>query len=112
MQERAADSKPSLALEQYAGTYRDIWYGDVYVREEEGHLRMDFSHTPSLIGTLEHWQYDTFVVRWDDRELRADAYVTFRLGSDGSIEEARMAPASPLVDFSYDFQDLRLILVR
>ena len=34
---------------------------------------------PSLVGELEHWQYDTFVVRWRDRELRADAYVTFTL---------------------------------
>ena len=25
---------------------------------------MRFSHTPPLTGDLEHWQYDTFLVRW------------------------------------------------
>lgn len=111
-QERDAESTPSLALAEYAGTYRDAWYGDVRLFIENGQLRIDFTHTPSLIGSLEHWQYDTFVVRWDDRELRADAYITFRLDPNGAIEEVKMAPASPLVDFSYDFQDLTLVPVR
>jgi hypothetical protein len=57
---------------------------------------------------MEHWQYDTFIVRWRDRELRADAYVTFALRPDGSIERAAMEPVSPETDFSYDFQDLDL----
>jgi len=109
MQSRNEDSRPSLNLEDYAGTYRDRWYGDIELSLENGILRIDFTHTPSLIGSLEHWQYDTFVVRWDDRELRADAFITFDLGPNGSIQEARMAPASPLVDFSYDFADLKLI---
>jgi hypothetical protein len=86
----------------------DAWYGDVTIAEESGKLVMRFTKTPSLVGDLEHWQYDTFVVRWRDRELRADAYVTFALNPDASISEARMAPASPDVDFSFDFQDLLL----
>jgi len=109
---RNALSTPSLALPDYVGTYRDAWYGDVKVLSSEGGLRMEFTHTPSLVGTLEHWQYDTFVVRWDNRELRADAFVTFSLGPDGKIEVVKMAAASPLVDFSYDFEDLVLIPVR
>jgi hypothetical protein len=54
------------------------------------------------------WQHDTFTVRWDDRSLNADAFVTFTLDMDGHITEARMQPISPLTDFSFDFQDLRL----
>ena len=67
---------------------------------------MRFGHTPSLVGDLEHWQYDTFLVKWRDRELRADAFVTFGLGADGKIERASMKPASPSVDFSFDFRIL------
>jgi len=69
---------------------------------------IDFTRTPSLVGDLEHWQYDTFLVRWRQRDLRADAFITFSLEPDGSIERARMVPASPAVDFSFDFQDLDL----
>lgn len=101
-------SSPSLPLSSYAMTYEDPWYGQVAITTEGGHLVMRFSHTPQLEGDLSHWQYDTFLVRWRDRELRADAFITFSLNPDGTIREARMAPASPSVDFSFDFQDLRL----
>lgn len=69
---------------------------------------MRFTKSPGLVGDLEHWSRETFVVRWRDRELRADAYVTFVLDEKGEIVEARMKPFSPDVDFSYDFQDLLL----
>ena len=113
-QERAArssrdsTSRPSLPLERYAGTFRDAWYGDVTIALESGKLVMRFSHTPGLTGDLAHYQYDTFIARWRDREMRADAYVTFALNPDGSIDQAKMAAVSPATDFSFDFQDLLL----
>ena len=103
---------PSLPLDRYAGTYRDAWYGDLVIAREGSGLTMRFGHTPLLYGDLVHWQFDTFLVRWRDRELRADAYVSFALAPDGSIARATMAPASPSVDFSFDFQDLDLKPVR
>jgi CubicO group peptidase (beta-lactamase class C family) len=105
-------STPSLAPPAYAGTYRDPWYGDVAVDTAGGRLRIRFLPTPSLVGDLVHWQHDTFLARWDDRELRADAFVTFALGPDGRVRELSIVPASPSVDFSFDFQDLRLTPVR
>ncbi len=105
---RDASSRPSLPLAKYAGLYTDAWYGDVAVEETGGRLVMRFTKTPVLVGDMEHWQYDTFIVRWRDRELRADAYVTFALRPDGTIERAKMEAVSPDTDFSYDFQDLDL----
>ncbi len=111
--EKARDkrSKPSLPLADYAGTYRDPWYGDVVITQERGKLRVRFSKTRQLIGTMTPWQHDSFTVRWDDRSLDADAFVTFALDMDGHIREMRMQPISPLTDFSFDFQDLRLVPV-
>ena len=43
-----------------------------------------------------------------NRTLLADAYVTFALKPDGSIDTVRMKAVSPLTDFSYDFHDLQL----
>jgi CubicO group peptidase (beta-lactamase class C family) len=105
---RDATSRPSLPLARYAGMYRDAWYGDIAIADEQGRLVMRFSHTPSLVGDLEHWQHDTFVARWRDRELRADAYVTFALNPDGSIDQVKLRAVSPATDFSFDFQDLLL----
>jgi CubicO group peptidase (beta-lactamase class C family) len=105
---RDSMSGPSLPLAKYAGKYQDAWYGDVDIAMEGNGLVMRFSHTPQLVGDMRHWQHDSFVVRWRDRELRADAFATFALNPDGSIDQLRMAPASDDVDFSFDFQDLLL----
>ena len=105
---RDADSGPSLPLAAYAATYTDPWYGAVEIAPAGRGLGIRFANTPLLVGTLEHWQHDTFVARWADRTLRADAYVTFALRPDGTVREARMQAGSPETDFSFDFQDLVL----
>lgn len=103
---RNAESRPSLPLTDYAGRYRDAWYGDVVVEHRGGKLSIQFTHTKQLAGDLEHWQYNTWIARWRDRTLFADAYITFSMKPDGSIEGAKMQAVSPLTDFSYDFHDL------
>jgi CubicO group peptidase (beta-lactamase class C family) len=105
---RAKDSKPSLPMEKYAGRYTDPWYGDVTLSVENGKLMMRFSHTRELVGELEQWQHDTFVVHWQDRFLDADCFVTFTLNADGEVMSIAMAPVSSRTDFSFDFQDLAL----
>lgn len=104
-QKRAADSKPSLPLEGYAGVYRDPWYGKVTIRLQDGGLVLDFLQTPDGIADLQHWQYDTFKAHWRNR-TKADAFVTFALKPDGSIDHFTMQAVSPLTDFSFDYQDL------
>jgi CubicO group peptidase (beta-lactamase class C family) len=105
---RDSTAEPSLPLAKYAGTYRDPWYGDVKITQEGKGLVIRFTRTPSLVGDLFHWQHDTFLARWRDRELRADAFATFWLNADGTVNQLRMVPASATVDFSFDFQDLVL----
>lgn len=108
---RDRSSKPSLPLARYAGRYSDRLYGDATIAEEGGHLVLRLSHSPAFVGDLEHWQYDTFAARWRVPNL-ADAYVTFALAPDGSVESFRMAAVSPAADFSFDYQDLLFRPVR
>lgn len=98
-------SKPSLPPARYAGSYRDALYGDATISSENGGLVLRFSHSTAFVGDLVHWQYDTYVARWRTRNI-ADAFVTFTLNPDGSIDSFRMAAVSPLADFSFDYQDL------
>lgn len=109
---RAKASKPSLALWDYEGEYEDAWYGKVTVKRAGSKLVMSFSRTPDLLGEMEHFQHDTFIVRWKERNFNADAYATFSLDHDGSIERLRMKPVSKETDFSYDFQDLLFTPVK
>lgn len=113
MAERDADSTPSLSLEAYAGTYRDPWYGEITLTlEDDGQLWFRSPRSEPLSGPLEHFQYDTFIVRWSDRRLNADAYMSFVLDPQGEVESARMEAVSPTTDFSFDFHDLDLRRVQ
>lgn len=103
--EKPAKIGPSLPLERYVGTYGDPWYGNIEVGQANGALTIDFKSTPRMGGALQHWQYDSFVTRFDDKTLEP-AYVTFGLNSDGLVERITMKAVSPLADFSYDYQDL------
>ncbi len=109
---RAAASKPSLPLAAYDGDYEDAWYGIATIRRVNGKQVLTFSRTPDLTGEMEHFQHDTFIVRWKERNFNADAYVTFSLNPDGSIERMKMKPVSTQTDFSYDFQDLSFTPVK
>jgi CubicO group peptidase (beta-lactamase class C family) len=102
---RDVDSKPPLPLERYAGDYADPWYGKVSIRLAGGALRLDFLQTTSGTADLQQWQYDTFEAHWRDR-AKEDAFVTFALKPDGSIDHFTMQSVSPLSDFSFDYQDL------
>lgn len=103
--DRAVDSKPSLALEKYAGVYQDAWYGAATIHHQNGGLVLTLDHTPAAIGDLSYWQYDTFKAHWRDRTME-DAFLTFTLKPDGSIDHFTMKAVSPLADFSFDYQDL------
>ncbi|MCA0445888.1 MAG: serine hydrolase [Bacteroidetes bacterium] len=106
--DRNKKSKPSLSAEGYTGIYKDSWMGDMVIKLNGENLTLQFEKSPTLTGKLIHWQYDTFIVKWDHRYLRADAFVTFSLNPDGSVDQVKMSPVSPDTDFSFDFQDLEL----
>src|SRR5689334_23344818 len=78
---RIPNTHPSLSLDRYAGTYADSLVGEVTVALENGKLRLRASSTHA--GTLEHWEYDTFRLRWDN-PWEGLEYATFTIGRDGS----------------------------
>jgi len=112
--DKAADlvnknSAHSLVLRDYAQTYVDNWYGEIHISYRNNKLHMQFGNTPELKGTLEHYQHNTFIVRWNDRTLEADAFVNFNLNEDGNINYVTMKAVSHATDFSFDFHDLKLV---
>ncbi|HEX6574786.1 MAG TPA: serine hydrolase [Gemmatimonadaceae bacterium] len=74
---RIKGTKPSLALSKYAGVYEDPLIGRVTLTESGGKLRVDAG--PYLKGSVEHWQYDRFRAKWDDRWQGTD-FMTFTIG--------------------------------
>jgi hypothetical protein len=62
--------------------------------------------SPKLSGELFQFKGNSFVAKWRDRSMGADAYVIFSLNEQGMADRILMKPVSPLTDFSFDFQDL------
>jgi CubicO group peptidase (beta-lactamase class C family) len=102
---RDSNSHSSLPPKSYAGTYRDPWYGEVQLSLESGRLVFRAPHSKRMIGDLEFWQHDVFVVRWRDT-IVPDAYLYFTIKPDSTVEGFKMQSVSPLADFSFDFQDV------
>jgi CubicO group peptidase (beta-lactamase class C family) len=90
----------------YTGTYLDNWFGRVTISEKQGRLWFESEKSPKLCGTMQFYKGNTFVVKWRDRTLDADAWVSFTLDIDGRATRISMKAISPLTDFSFDFHDL------
>jgi CubicO group peptidase (beta-lactamase class C family) len=91
---RAKDSKPSLALDRYAGTYADSMYGEATVKLESGKLVVRYG--PAFTGDLEHWNYDTFRASWRDKRL-GKSFITFALDARARVSEMKV---EGLADFA------------
>lgn len=81
--ERVAGTNPSVALEKYAGTYRNDLYGEVKIGFANGKLSLRYG--PAFTGDLEHWHYDTFRARFFTAG-DAKIFVTFALNAQGKLE--------------------------
>lgn len=84
---RVLGTKPSLVLERYAGTYGDSLFGLATVRvTPAGTLALTAGGST---GTLEHWNYDVFRVKWNDPFQGTD-FIAFSLDPDGTVGEVRL----------------------
>lgn len=101
---KSKSAQPKLS--NYTGTYKDPWFGDVIISNQNKNLHFRSDKLSDLTGTMTFYKGTTYVVRWNDPSLKADAFVTFSLDIEGKANGFTMSPISPLTDFSYDFQDL------
>lgn len=107
---RVKNSKPSLALSQYAGSYGGTMYGEARITEENGKLVLRLVPSPNLVADLEHWQYDTFQVKWRDSVGYpfGRGFITFILNAQGKIDEMKIDVPNP----DFDFKELEFKRTR
>ncbi|MGB0985914.1 MAG: serine hydrolase [Pseudoalteromonas spongiae] len=111
--EQPKQIQKALPLSAYATRYNDNWYGDIVIAEQNGKLTIDFTHSARLKGTLEHFNGNTFIVRWQEKLLEADAFIEFEMSPTNQVRSAKMHAVAPSVtDFSFDFHNLHLTPVK
>ena len=92
---RVKDTKPSLPLEKYCGTYEDKMYGKAEITLKDDQLQMQFVPTPTFRGELKHWHFDTFYIDWED-EFLTRGWVKFDMDFNGAIKRFSIeVPNSP-----------------
>jgi CubicO group peptidase (beta-lactamase class C family) len=108
--QKANGVKPDVKA--FYGTYKDAWFGEVTISEVNGKMHFQAKNAPKLRGDMTYYKGSTFIVKWYDRSLDADAFVNFGLATNGKADGFKMAAISPLTDFSFDFQDLDFRAVK
>jgi len=100
------DNTAKVDMKLFTGTYRDKWFGDVEISIKDGKTIWQSKRSYLLTGEMFPYKGNTFIVKWNDRSLDADAFVKFDLDNSGKASGMKMEAISPLTDFSFDFQDL------
>jgi hypothetical protein len=104
---RMIDTKPSLPPAVYAGTYNSNLYGDVVIENNDGKLVMRFPPSPNFVADLEHWNYDTFLIKWRPSVAYnfPRGWVTFTIDQMGRTDQLKIN--QPNNDFWFYELDLR-----
>jgi len=99
-QKRVPNTKPSLPLGQYVGTYYGEMYGKAEVKQINGKLEVQFLPSSIFHGKLEHWHYDTFTVEMTAVPSLKKGKCSFVIDSQGEVEEMRIDIPNPDFDFT------------
>ena len=110
--EQLKNNKTRLPDSLFTGTYQDQWFGNVDISVKNNGLWFAAVRSPKLTGKMLPYKASTFILKFTDRSLDADAYVTFALDKNGKASGFKIEAISPLTDFSFDFQDLDLKRIK
>jgi CubicO group peptidase (beta-lactamase class C family) len=88
--DRLKGTKPSLAPENYAGTYYDPMYGNISIKHTNQNLEIQFENAPALGAQLSHWHLDVFKIDWNETHAWFDfGTLQFVLDNNGHPKELR-----------------------
>lgn len=82
--ERVKNTKPTLPLVDYEGTYFNTMLGNAIVSSKEDKLQINFNDF--ITYSLDHWLYDTFITNKDPR-FYEEIKVNFDLNEAGKISQ-------------------------
>jgi len=103
-----ANKNFKVSKDIYVGVYEDDWFEKVEVFEENGVLWFKSHKSPRLKGKMCFYKGNTFAIKWEYQDMKADAFAIFSLDENGKAQNIKMKGISRFIDFSFDFHDLDL----
>jgi len=98
--------------EDYIGVYKDKWFGKVEVYKNGKQLWFKSHRSPKLKGAMYYYNANTYAIKWEYKDMNADAFAMFTLDEEGKAIGIKMKGISPNIDFSFDFHDLNLKRIK
>ena len=109
-QKRLQGQKPDF--DTYTGEYNDPWFGVVNIFVKDGELWFVSKRSPKISGVILPYKGNCKVVKFTDRTMEADGLINFEFDFKGNVSGFKMGWVSPITDFSWDYHDLNLTLVK
>ena len=104
---KAAEGNKKIGdVKPFEGMFTDKWWGDITITNKDGKLYFQSVRSPLMHGEMIFYKANTFVVKWADRTMNADAFAMFNLNENGKAVGFKMKAISPATDFSFDFHYL------
>lgn len=91
--DRIENTTPTADMNKKLGSYTNPIYGKVVVTEEDGTYRLIINN--KLRGNLEHWNYDTYLVKFD-KKTYGERFVSFSFNPSGHVKSIEV--------MGYEFQ--------
>jgi CubicO group peptidase (beta-lactamase class C family)/microsomal dipeptidase-like Zn-dependent dipeptidase len=91
------------SLKSWLGRYRDPWFGEISICDQDRHVRFDSTKSPLLAGDVMRVG-ERLLVDWDDT-VDEEPWLTFT-ARPGKPHTLTMAKVDPEGDFSSDYEDL------
>jgi hypothetical protein len=95
------NTQPSIPRAELTGAYESAIYGRINIQEEDGELKLEFSHSPLLSATLTHWHYDVWEIHWDHPQAWF-SFGTIQFNTDNNLEVTGFGFDVPNDDFFFE----------
>lgn len=93
-------------VSQWAGVYRDPWFGEVMLCPQKGAVRWVSRKSPRLDGQVMRLD-SRWLVQWE--RLGEDAEAWLQFSHEDGKRVMQMRAIDPDIDFSYDYQNLHFV---
>ena len=101
LKKRVQGTKPTIAPEQFLGSYQSDVYGKLSISYSNEQLKLDFAHSPLLAATLTHWHHDVWKINW----LHDQAWFSFgtiKINTNANLEVTGFDFDVPNDDFFFE----------
>lgn len=93
-----------LNIEDYQGRYNCEIYGETKITYQKNALWLNMTHSKIFSAKLEHFHYNTFLIKFKEVPSLPQGTVTFQINSKGETESLEIFIDNPDFDFTeFDF---------